>query len=324
MAPDAAPREARWVRAEPRRAIPAGRGGAHGAPRISSGPRRPRPPARRRPAQRELQADARFHPRAARPPGLRARRLVVPEGSRPDAPGRRVGTCAGGHPRRAGRGRSSAVHAPALRRRPDLSRAGPQAPGPRRLRRRHARRAKRWPRSASSRLRIRGGSLPDPRSPTLSCRAPTRCRASSTSVSHPRCCRDGSRRTCATRRRRRCGRTPPRSAGRPTRRLSFTATSAGATSSSGRRAGRWAVAAVLDWEFAVSGSPLADVGHFLRYERKGTAGGRAAFPGRLSGGGRPVAARVAPPRATRRSRRGLRGADAPTGFPTRPPPSWWS
>jgi fructokinase len=31
--------------------------------------------------------------------------------------------------------------------------------------------------------------------------------------------------------------------------------------------GRWAVVAVLDWEFAVSGSPLADLGHFLRYER---------------------------------------------------------
>jgi hypothetical protein len=26
------------------------------------------------------------------------------------------------------------------------------------------------------------------------------------------------------------------------------------------------VAAVLDWEFAVSGSSLADLGHFLRYE----------------------------------------------------------
>lgn len=32
-------------------------------------------------------------------------------------------------------------------------------------------------------------------------------------------------------------------------------------------AGKWAVAAVLDWEFAASGSVLADVGHFLRYER---------------------------------------------------------
>ena len=31
--------------------------------------------------------------------------------------------------------------------------------------------------------------------------------------------------------------------------------------------GRWSVAAVLDWEFAVSGSPLIDIGHFLRYER---------------------------------------------------------
>lgn len=31
--------------------------------------------------------------------------------------------------------------------------------------------------------------------------------------------------------------------------------------------GRWRVAAVLDWEFAVSSTPLADVGSFLRYER---------------------------------------------------------
>ncbi|MBI3827785.1 MAG: phosphotransferase, partial [Candidatus Rokubacteria bacterium] len=31
-------------------------------------------------------------------------------------------------------------------------------------------------------------------------------------------------------------------------------------------AGRWIVAAVVDWEFAVSGSPLADLGNFLRYE----------------------------------------------------------
>jgi aminoglycoside phosphotransferase (APT) family kinase protein len=32
-------------------------------------------------------------------------------------------------------------------------------------------------------------------------------------------------------------------------------------------AGRWSVVAVLDWEFAVSGSPLTDIGNFLRYER---------------------------------------------------------
>jgi aminoglycoside phosphotransferase (APT) family kinase protein len=29
----------------------------------------------------------------------------------------------------------------------------------------------------------------------------------------------------------------------------------------------WKVAAVLDWEFAASASPLTDIGHFLRYER---------------------------------------------------------
>lgn len=34
-----------------------------------------------------------------------------------------------------------------------------------------------------------------------------------------------------------------------------------------RKAGRWSVAAVLDWEFAFSGAPLADLGNFLRYER---------------------------------------------------------
>jgi len=33
-----------------------------------------------------------------------------------------------------------------------------------------------------------------------------------------------------------------------------------------RAKGEWMVAAVLDWEFAISGSPLTDVGHFLRYE----------------------------------------------------------
>jgi len=34
--------------------------------------------------------------------------------------------------------------------------------------------------------------------------------------------------------------------------------------------GVWAVAAVLDWEMAFSGSPLLDVGHFLRYELDAT------------------------------------------------------
>ncbi len=31
-------------------------------------------------------------------------------------------------------------------------------------------------------------------------------------------------------------------------------------------AGPWTIAAVLDWEFAVSATPLTDLGHFLRYE----------------------------------------------------------
>ena len=34
--------------------------------------------------------------------------------------------------------------------------------------------------------------------------------------------------------------------------------------------GVWTVAAVLDWEIAISGSPLLDVGHFLRYELDAT------------------------------------------------------
>ncbi|MFL6210837.1 MAG: phosphotransferase family protein [Pyrinomonadaceae bacterium] len=32
--------------------------------------------------------------------------------------------------------------------------------------------------------------------------------------------------------------------------------------------GRWTVAAVLDWEFAVSGSPMFDIASFLQYERR--------------------------------------------------------
>jgi len=41
-----------------------------------------------------------------------------------------------------------------------------------------------------------------------------------------------------------------------------------------RERGRWTAAAVLDWEFAVAGSPLTDVGHFLRYDSPGV---EAAF-----------------------------------------------
>jgi len=51
-------------------------------------------------------------------------------------------------------------------------------------------------------------------------------------------------------------------------------------------AGKWAVAAVLDWEFAIAGSPLADVGHFLRYERASCPTVEPHFSaGYLQGGG---------------------------------------
>jgi len=52
------------------------------------------------------------------------------------------------------------------------------------------------------------------------------------------------------------------------------------------RAGRWEVAAVIDWEFAVAGPPLADLGSFLRYERAGAAVIEPHFSrGYLDGGG---------------------------------------
>jgi fructokinase len=51
-------------------------------------------------------------------------------------------------------------------------------------------------------------------------------------------------------------------------------------------AGVWRVVAVLDWEFAVSGSPLVDIGHFLRYERSSRPSAEPHFSnGYLNGGG---------------------------------------
>jgi aminoglycoside phosphotransferase (APT) family kinase protein len=41
--------------------------------------------------------------------------------------------------------------------------------------------------------------------------------------------------------------------------------------------GNWTVAAVLDWEFACCGSPLADVGEFLRYESATSSAVEANF-----------------------------------------------
>jgi fructokinase len=44
-----------------------------------------------------------------------------------------------------------------------------------------------------------------------------------------------------------------------------------------RQDGRWSVTAVLDWEFAFSGSPLADIGNMLRPRPDDTAGLAAGF-----------------------------------------------
>jgi aminoglycoside phosphotransferase (APT) family kinase protein len=56
-----------------------------------------------------------------------------------------------------------------------------------------------------------------------------------------------------------------------------------------RPRGEWDVAAVLDWEFAFSGSPLHDLGHALRYERSGRPSLEPHFSGayRAAGGSLP-------------------------------------
>jgi aminoglycoside phosphotransferase (APT) family kinase protein len=49
----------------------------------------------------------------------------------------------------------------------------------------------------------------------------------------------------------------------------------------------WTVAGVLDWEFAIAGSPLTDVGHFLRYESSSSPVVEPYFSqGYLQAGGR--------------------------------------
>jgi aminoglycoside phosphotransferase (APT) family kinase protein len=54
-----------------------------------------------------------------------------------------------------------------------------------------------------------------------------------------------------------------------------------------KAAERWTVAALIDWEFAVSASPLIDVGHFLRYERAARPRLEPHFSqGFVDGGGR--------------------------------------
>jgi aminoglycoside phosphotransferase (APT) family kinase protein len=41
----------------------------------------------------------------------------------------------------------------------------------------------------------------------------------------------------------------------------------------------WKVVGILDWEFAISGSPLVDIGNFLRFEDELPAGFSEAFIG---------------------------------------------
>ena len=52
-----------------------------------------------------------------------------------------------------------------------------------------------------------------------------------------------------------------------------------------RRNGRWAVAAILDWEFALAGSVWCDVGNMLRYERPGEPRYEPSFSRGLVDGG---------------------------------------
>jgi fructokinase len=54
--------------------------------------------------------------------------------------------------------------------------------------------------------------------------------------------------------------------------------------------GRWRVAAVLDWEFAISGSYLSDAGNLLRYERAGRRRFEPAFSEGMHEGGLALAA----------------------------------
>ena len=54
-----------------------------------------------------------------------------------------------------------------------------------------------------------------------------------------------------------------------------------------RERGRWRVAAVIDWEFAVAGSPLFDIASFLRYESRLTPSREPHFSqGYECGGGK--------------------------------------
>jgi aminoglycoside phosphotransferase (APT) family kinase protein len=55
-----------------------------------------------------------------------------------------------------------------------------------------------------------------------------------------------------------------------------------------RRHGQWSISAVLDWEFAFSGSPLVDIGNMLRLRREHPAGFDDGFIGGYRDAGGPL------------------------------------
>ena len=55
-----------------------------------------------------------------------------------------------------------------------------------------------------------------------------------------------------------------------------------------RRRGRWSISAVLDWEFAFSGSPLVDIGNMLRLRREYPPGFGDGFIGGYRDAGGPL------------------------------------
>jgi aminoglycoside phosphotransferase (APT) family kinase protein len=55
-----------------------------------------------------------------------------------------------------------------------------------------------------------------------------------------------------------------------------------------RRRGRWSVSAVLDWEFAFSGSPLTDIGNMLRFRDEQPPGFADGFLGGYQDAGGPL------------------------------------
>ena len=78
--------------------------------------------------------------------------------------------------------------------------------------------------------------------------------------------------------------------------------------------GAWQVAAVLDWEFALAGSPMFDSGALPPLRARGAAPARASFLSGLPRGGRTAAGRLARARARGRFHGALRFCSPATRF----------